>query len=117
MTTDNIKALIESGRCRWKIENENNNTLKTKGYNIEHNFGHGNKNLANFLLSLNILAFLNHTMMDLCDKRYKLIRNSLPTRKKFFNDIEALTTYMFFESWDKLLLFMLKGLELDDPGS
>ncbi len=29
----------------WKVENENNNTLKTKGYHLEHNFGHGQKHL------------------------------------------------------------------------
>jgi len=116
VTRDNVKAFIESGRCRWKIENENNNTLKTKGYNIEHNYGHGAKNLANFLLSLNILSFLCHTMMDLCDKRYKLIRKTLPTRRKFFTDIEALTTYMYFDDWNKLMIFMIRGLELEDPG-
>jgi len=38
------------GRARWKVENENNNVLKTKGYHIEHNFGHGNQHLASLLL-------------------------------------------------------------------
>jgi hypothetical protein len=37
----NVIEVVASGRARWKIENENNNTLKTKGYNFEHNFGHG----------------------------------------------------------------------------
>ncbi len=32
--------------ARWKIENESFNTLKTKGYHLEHNFGHGDANLA-----------------------------------------------------------------------
>ncbi|MEK7295434.1 MAG: ISNCY family transposase, partial [Actinomycetota bacterium] len=32
ITDDNVGAIIASGRARWKIENENNNTLKTKGY-------------------------------------------------------------------------------------
>ena len=27
-------------------ENEHNNTLKTKGYNLEHNFGHGSEHLS-----------------------------------------------------------------------
>ena len=116
ISEDNIESIIESGRCRWKIENENNNTLKTKGYNIEHNFGHGEKSLSNFLLSLNILAFLCHTMMEMTDKRYKLLRDTLPTRRKFFSDITALTTYMYFETWDNLLRFMIEGLELKDPG-
>ena len=31
----NVVAIISAGRSRWKIENENNNTLKTKGYNFE----------------------------------------------------------------------------------
>jgi hypothetical protein len=33
ITAQNVAALVEAGRARWKIENENNNTLKTKGYN------------------------------------------------------------------------------------
>ena len=41
ITEHNVAALASSGRARWKIENENNNTLKTKGYHLEHNFGHG----------------------------------------------------------------------------
>jgi hypothetical protein len=32
---------VAAGRARWKVENENNNTLKTKGYHLEHNYGHG----------------------------------------------------------------------------
>lgn len=35
----NVAQIVTSGRARWKIENENNNTLKTKGYRFEHSFG------------------------------------------------------------------------------
>jgi hypothetical protein len=31
LTADNVVAVAQSGRGRWKIENENNNVLKTKG--------------------------------------------------------------------------------------
>ena len=58
ITDDNVAHLAQAGRGRWKIENENNNVLKTKGYHIEHNFGHGKKYLAAFMLSLNLLACL-----------------------------------------------------------
>lgn len=34
----NVQVIVQAGRCRWKIKNENNNTLKTKGYRFEHNF-------------------------------------------------------------------------------
>lgn len=113
---ENVKDIVADGRARWKIENENNNVLKTKGYNLEHNFGHGKKYLANLFLAFNILAFLFHTLLHFLDKRYQLLRNSLPTRKTFFDDVRALTRYMYFENWDHLLIFMIKGLELDDPG-
>ncbi len=52
-----VEAIARDGRARWKVENENNNVLKTKGYHIEHNFGHGGQHLAALLLSLNMLAF------------------------------------------------------------
>ncbi len=64
-----VEAIARDGRARWKIENENNNVLKTKGYHIEHNFGHGDQHLASLLLSLNLLAFLFHTVLDLVDEQ------------------------------------------------
>jgi len=112
----NLEAIIRAGRCRWKIENENNNTLKTKGYHLEHNFGHGQKELSNFLLTLNLVAFLFHTVLDLYDARYQLVRRTLVRRDTFFNDIRALTRYICFDSWQQMLQFMLRGLELEDPG-
>jgi hypothetical protein len=35
----NVRLLAGYGRGRWKIENEHNNVLKNRGYNLEHNFG------------------------------------------------------------------------------
>jgi hypothetical protein len=106
----------EAGRARWKIENENNNTLKTKGYHLEHNFGHGKNHLSQTLATLNILAFLFHTLMELCDGRYRLLRKTLPRRDMFFDDIRALTRYFCFDDWDHLMKTMLQGLKLEDPG-
>ena len=80
----NIRTMIANGRSRWKIENENNNTLKTKGYHLQHNFGHGSNNLSNFLMTLNLLSFRCHTVLDLFDKRYILLRKTLSSRKTFF---------------------------------
>jgi len=110
-----IKQMIEAGRTRWKIENENNNTLKTKGYNFKPNFGHGKQHLSSLLASLNRLAFLVHTVLEWFDPCYALIRNELASRKTFFDDIRALTRYMHFDSWQKLMEFMLEGLEFPIP--
>jgi len=112
----NVVMLVEAGRSRWKIENEHNNTLKTKGYNLEHNFGHGKRHLSNLLLTLNLIAFLFHTVLELFDRRYALIRTTLRRRRTFFEDLRALTRYWCFADWDDLLCFMLRGLKLPDPG-
>jgi hypothetical protein len=114
ITEDNVADIAQAGRGRWKIENENNNVLKTKGYHLEHNFGHGKQYLAAFMLSLNLLAFLFHTVLQWCDDKYALLRKTLARRQTFFDDIRALTRYMVFESWHDLMDFMIKGLELED---
>jgi hypothetical protein len=115
ITEENVIQIVADGRARWKIENENNNVLKTKGYHLEHNFGHGKKNLSALLMTFNLLAFLFHTVLDLMDEKYKLIRKTLPTRKTFFQDIRALTRYICFDSWNQLMIFMLRGLKLKIP--
>lgn len=108
-----VEAIVRDGRTRWKVENENNNVLKTKGYHLEHNFGHGSQHLSALLLSMNLLAFLFHTVLDLVDQKYALIRQALRTRQKFFQHIDALLCYLQFSDWDELFAFMCKGLELD----
>jgi hypothetical protein len=112
ITTENIEGIVLAGRARWKVENENNNTLKTKGYHLEHNFGHGKKHLASLLTTLNLLAFLFHTVLEFTDKKYKVLRENLPRRKTFFDHIRSLTCYLFFKSWDDLLDFMIEKREL-----
>jgi hypothetical protein len=113
LTADNVVDVAQSGRGRWKIENENNNVLKTKGYHLEHNFGHGKQYLAAFLLSLNLLAFLFHTVLEWSDAKYALLRHVLARRQTFFQDIQALMRYMVFDHWDHLMDFMIRGLELE----
>lgn len=113
LTDHNVAAIVTAGRARWKIENENNNVLKHYGYHLEHNFGHGAQYLALILVLLNLLAFLCHTVLDLCDHVYRRLRTHLRVRKTFFHDISTLTHYLFFESWQQLLCFMFQQLELD----
>ena len=113
--SDNVTALVAAGRARWKVENENNNVLKTKGYHLEHNFGHGQQHLSSLLLTLNLLAFLYHTVLELLDSAYRVVRDALPRRQTFFDDLRALTRYMYFSSWSALLAFMIEGLELERP--
>lgn len=112
MTETSVVPLVQLGRTRWKIENENNNTLKTKGYHLEHTFGHGQQDLSNVLATLNMLAFLMHTIQELIEPAYLRLRRALGARKTFFNDLRALTRYMVFDSWDNLFPFMQEGLKI-----
>ena len=114
ITTDNVADVVRDGRARWKVENENNNTLKTKGYHLSHNFGHGKQHLSSLLLTLNLIAFSFHTLLDMFDSNYRIIREFLP-RKTFFDDVRALTRYLCFADWQALMAFMVKKLELVPP--
>ena len=117
LITDKTVAPIVNllGRTHWKIENENNNVLKNRGYHLEHNFGHGKNHLSSFLLTLNLLAFLFHTVLELVDEKYQLLREELSARRTFFNDVRALLRYLLFESWEHLLDFMIEQLEVVVP--
>ena len=112
---EQVTDIIIAGRSRWKTENENHNVLKTKGYHLEHNFGHGHDHLAAFLLSLNLLAFLFHTVLEWTDQNYQSMRQKRGSRKGFFQDIVALTKYLWFDSWDALIEFMLSDTKAAKP--
>lgn len=56
---------------------------------------------------------LYHTVLDLCDILYRLVRAELVARRAFFDDLQALTRNLFFPSWQVLLQFMAADLELD----
>ena len=112
VSADNVAGLVAAGRARWKIENESNNVLKNRGYHLEHNFGHGKQHLASLLATLNLLAFGLHTLLELADESYRLIRATVGARRRFFQHLEALTTYWHFETWERLMDFMMRGLEI-----
>ena len=100
---DNVEDLAAAGRARWKIENETFNTLKTKGYNLEHNFGHGKNNLSAVLATLNLIAFAIHRAAELADRTWKAAIEVAGARVAFFGNLRALTAYLLFPSWESLL--------------
>jgi hypothetical protein len=102
ISRNNVADLAACGRARWKIENETFNVLKTN-YNLEHNFGHGKQHLASILVTLNLLAFAFHTTCDIADELWRKAREKLGTRRRFFNSLDSITTYLIFDSWQDLL--------------
>ena len=112
LTEHTIRSTVTAGRARWKVENEGHNVLKNHGYHLEHNYGHGQQYLSRVLVMLALLAFLCHTVLQLHDRAYQRLRAELGTRRTFFNDIRALTRYLFFASWEHLIAFMIAGLDM-----
>ena len=110
-----VVEVAAAGRSRWKIENEGFNVLKNRGYHFEHNYGHGQQQLSSVLLTLLLMAFLFHTVLHLCCDMYRAVRQELGTRRTFFDDLRALTRYVYFTSWQQLITFMYQQLELE-PG-
>ncbi|MEZ5672908.1 MAG: hypothetical protein R3E08_11250 [Thiotrichaceae bacterium] len=40
------------------------------------------------------------------DSQYQLLRQKSPSRRRFFEDIRILTSYLYFDSWNALMDFI-----------
>ncbi len=104
---NNIVMLVKAGRARWKIENETFNTLKNQGYHLEHNFGHGQKNLSMIFFMINLLAFYVHQILDLTDPLYQKVRyTKFTSRKEFWNQLRCTIRILIFPHWQSLMQFI-----------
>jgi hypothetical protein len=101
---NNIMQLMRGGRARWKIENETFNTLKNQGYEFEHNFGHGDKNLSAVFGYLMFLSFLFDQISQIGCKTYQAVLKRSKRTKYMRDRVRALfeLSYDFgvtFTSW------------------
>jgi hypothetical protein len=104
VSSDNAAFLASCARTRWKIENEYNNVLKCRGYNLEHNFGHGQEHAADIYCLLNILAFLFHSIQDAADEDYQAARKSFGRRDAFFWALRYEICRYLHEDWSLFFL-------------
>ncbi len=108
VTEKNVEKLVKGGRSRWKIENECFNTLKNQGYYLEHNYGHGEKNLSYNFYLLTLLAFYFHQIFELTDKLYKANRTKFGSKVHMWETLRTYIKILVFETWESLLKFALK---------
>jgi Transposase DDE domain len=113
--SETVVEIVACGRARWKVENETFNTLKTAGYNLEHNFGHGKKHLSNMLATLNLCAFVLHTICDLLSDAYREINERIARRKGFFEEVRTIVRYHVYKSWGDLFTAMLRTFRERQP--
>ena len=109
LARDNVADIAACARARWKIENETFNVLKNNGYHLEHNFGHGNQNLAMLFAAMNLLAFAFHTVCDCLEDLWIKARNAKRARKRLFEHIRTITAYLVFPSWDTLMTTLINS--------
>lgn len=103
VSEETIAELAACGRARWKIENETFNVLKNGGYNLEHNFGHGKKTLANLLVTFNLLAFSFHAVAQMAVLAWKNAVAARGAAYRFFEHLRTITAYVVFPDWHSLL--------------
>ena len=102
MTREHAATIIGIGPSRWKIENEQFNVHKNHGYELEHNYGHGQQTLSMVFYLLNLLAFLAHKVLELGDRLYQQCRAG-EARRGLWTMLRSAFYLVEVESWAGLL--------------
>lgn len=109
---DNVSVVVAIGRSKWKIENEQFNVHKNHGYELEHNYGHGQQTLLMVFYLLNLLAFVAHAILEMGDRLYQQCR-AQGSRRELWNALRTFMNRLPVDSWQDLLLTFLTD---DVPG-
>jgi hypothetical protein len=102
ITQSNVYELMRGGRTRWKIENETFNTLKNQGYQFEHNFGHGDKNLNVVFAMLMFLAFAIDQLQQISCVFFQAALKKMHTRARLWRKIQSRFETYYINSWQDL---------------
>ncbi|MBI3211743.1 MAG: transposase, partial [Simkania negevensis] len=89
ITKQNVYELVRGGRARWKIENETFNTLKSQGYEFEHNFGHGREHLCHLFTCLMILALPLDQIQQHCCGLFKAALQKLGSKRHLWERVRS----------------------------
>lgn len=96
---ETIVIIVKGGRARWKIENETFNTLKNHGYHLEHNYGHGKKNLSVNLIMMMFIAFMIDQIQLMSCETFKKVMKKLKRRSYAIKEFIIQIKMVNFESW------------------
>ena len=107
VTPANVAVVVTIGRTRWKIENEQFNVHKNHGYELTHNYGHGQRSLSLVFYLLNLLAYVAHVLLALGDRLYQRCR-ARESRRELWAALRALINGLLVESWAHLLRVYLE---------
>ncbi len=102
LNEDNVYSIMKGGRARHKIENETFNTLKNQGYQFEHNFGHGKKNLSTVFAYLMMLAFFVDQLQQLGCKVFQKALEKYHSKKNLWERKRGLFFNFFINTFEDL---------------
>jgi hypothetical protein len=106
----NVAGVVHIGRTRWKIENEQFNVHKNHGYELTHNYGHGQQTLSMVFYLLNLLAYVTHVVLALGDRLYQRCR-AQESRRELWNALRTLVNAFLVTSWQALLQIYLEDAD------
>jgi hypothetical protein len=112
LSRENVEKISTAGRARWKVENETFNTLKTGGYELEHNYGHGQEYLSSMMVTLMMLSFLMDQIQELGCSLFKEARRRYRSRLSLWARLRAFFTTYLIDTWEILLEAIVKGYRL-----
>lgn len=115
ITRRNAKELVRGGRTRWKIENETYNTLKNQGYHFEHNFGHGERNLAVVFAMLMMLAFLVNQVEQLCCPLFQAVWKKVGSKRAVWDQVRSHFQHFRCDSMQRIYQAILYDLTKNLP--
>lgn len=115
VSSENLQELVGTARSRWKIENETFNTLKNQGYHLEHNYGHGKKNLATNFAILTFLAFLTDQIAWQLDTDFQAAKEVCKTFKMFWERIKSIFYLIPTMSMNAVYRFIVKKQQVKMP--
>jgi hypothetical protein len=104
---ETVAAIVGIGRSRWKIENEQFNVQKNHGYELEHNYGHGQQTLSRVFYLLNLLAFLAHKLLEFGDRLYQQCQVG-ESRRGLWTLFRSAFYLLAFDTWEALLRYHLR---------
>lgn len=105
-----VAVVVQIGRTRWKIENEQFNVHKNHGYDLTHNYGHGHQSLSMVFYLLNLLAYVAHVVLALGDQLYQRCR-AQESRRELWHALRALVNAFLVASWRHLLQVYLEDVD------
>jgi hypothetical protein len=115
LTPENVYQVMRAGRARWKIENETFNTLKTQGYHLEHNYGHGKQHLATVLAMLMMLHFLIDQVQELACPLFQAARGRFHSRTQLWATLRSRFTEHLLPNWEvlwKSIIYKVKPFDI-----